>query len=183
MVVIRNLAPPDPPLEDGPTRLRPTEPLDAAHIDAMDDDPEIVRWIHPPGEIRFGGDETVADDQAAWESRTGAHFAIIDSSTTDFLGLIGATFPNRRTAHLTYRLEAGARRRGHASRALSLVRSWLGDSLGIARVELYAYGANTASQRVAERAGFVLEKIEPAAEEFGDALHDRVWYMWEAPPR
>jgi RimJ/RimL family protein N-acetyltransferase len=180
MVVIRELTPPDPPLEDGPTRLRPTEAGDAARIDAMDDDPEIVRWIHPAGEIRFGGDETVTDDQESWERKTSANFAIVDSATGDFRGLIGATFPNTHTAHLTYRLTAGGRGRGHASRALSLVRTWLADSLHIARIELYAYGDNAASQRVAERAGFALEKTDPASEELGGTLHDRIWYAWEA---
>jgi RimJ/RimL family protein N-acetyltransferase len=58
-----------------------------------------------------------------------------------------------------YWTAAPARRRGLTTRALVLISRWLLEEVGAARVQLRADVENTASQRVAERAGFAREGI------------------------
>jgi RimJ/RimL family protein N-acetyltransferase len=58
-----------------------------------------------------------------------------------------------------YWLACEARGHGHASRAVRLICGWGFGSLGLERIDLFAATANAASQRVAERAGFIREAI------------------------
>ncbi|MCW2681732.1 MAG: GCN5-related N-acetyltransferase, partial [Frankiales bacterium] len=55
-----------------------------------------------------------------------------------------------------------ARGRGVAGRAARLHAGWGVEALGMARVELYADVQNVASQRAAEKAGWVREGIARA---------------------
>jgi RimJ/RimL family protein N-acetyltransferase len=60
-------------------------------------------------------------------------------------------------AELGYWVKAGARGRGVATRAVVLVARFAFDELGAARVQLVTEPDNVASQRVAEKAGFIRE--------------------------
>lgn len=62
-------------------------------------------------------------------------------------------------AEVAYWLKRGARGRGVASRVLRRLAAWAFQELGIARLWLEADPGNTASQRVAEKAGFVREGL------------------------
>ncbi|SDJ98637.1 Acetyltransferase (GNAT) domain-containing protein [Actinopolyspora mzabensis] len=53
----------------------------------------------------------------------------------------------------------GTRGRGAATRTLRLLARWVFDHLTLARLELTCAPDNTASQRVAERCGFVREGV------------------------
>ena len=53
----------------------------------------------------------------------------------------------------------GDRGHGLAARAVSLVSTWAFDRLRLARLEIWVEPANAASQRVAERAGYVHEGL------------------------
>ena len=56
-----------------------------------------------------------------------------------------------------YWLAAEARGRGYATKAVRLISDWAFETLELERLELYAHPDNTASQRVAERAGYIRE--------------------------
>jgi RimJ/RimL family protein N-acetyltransferase len=58
---------------------------------------------------------------------------------------------------ISYWLGPGARGRGLATSAVRLLASWAFDELDLARLALLAEPDNVASQRVAERCGFVRE--------------------------
>jgi RimJ/RimL family protein N-acetyltransferase len=66
---------------------------------------------------------------------------------------------DRGRAGVGYWLRPEGRGRGAATEALRLVSRWAFEALGIERLNLITDPENTASQRVAERAGFVREGV------------------------
>jgi ribosomal-protein-alanine N-acetyltransferase len=71
---------------------------------------------------------------------------------------------------------APARRRGAAATALGLVSRWALGTLGLERLELLADPRNRASQRVAERAGYVREGTLRSYQPFKGRRMDAVMF-------
>jgi RimJ/RimL family protein N-acetyltransferase len=149
-------------LSDGVVTLRRVRRGDE---DALLDerlDPESRRWatssrLWTAPDIRV----FVAGAAAAWLAGTEARFAIVETTTGDCAGSLGLrmTVPAFRIAEIGYGLRAGWRGRGLATRSVRLVADWAFTRVGIARLELGAAVANTASRMVAVRAGFQLEGV------------------------
>jgi len=127
----------------------------------MLDDPDILRFTRipepsPPGFAR------------AWLERyeegraegTREAFAVVDEDG-HLLGLAVAPTIDRetRTAELGYIVAPAARGRGVATAALRELTEWAFSELGMLRLELQISPGNTASKRVAERCGYVLEGV------------------------
>ena len=70
--------------------------------------------------------------------------------------------------HFGYWITREARGRGVATEALKALCRWGVESLGLKRLELVTDPENTASQRVAEKAGFRREGILRSALEYRD---------------
>jgi RimJ/RimL family protein N-acetyltransferase len=79
-------------------------------------------------------------------------------------------------AALGYWLAAGARGRGVATHAVRLLAQWAFTELGLARLELTCGPDNAASQRVAERCGFVREGLLRSYVPFKGERRDSVIY-------
>lgn len=150
----------DPELSDGAIRLRPPREDDIPAITAACRDPEIARWTIVPapyteedarafvgGTHRADGDPEIA-------------LLIVDADTDDLLGAIGLRVDAPTgVGDVGYWMRAEARGRGVATRAVRLLASWAFAARGLGRIEVLAATENTASRRVAERAGFTLEGI------------------------
>jgi RimJ/RimL family protein N-acetyltransferase len=154
---------PAEPLVDGPTALRPWRDSDLRQLVSICQDPEIARWTRVPE--RFGE----ADGRAYLLSRydaifsgVTAPFAVVDAhDQTRVLGstsLFAINWEHLR-GEVGYWLGRAARGQGHVTRALGLICRFGFESLGLERIELYAGMENPASQRVAERTGFVREAV------------------------
>ena len=149
-------------LSDGVVTLRRVRPGDE---DALLDerlDPESRRWatstrLWTASDVKV----FIAGAPAAWLAGAEARFAIVETATGDCAGSLGLrmTVPAFRIAEIGYGLRAGWRGRGLATRSVRLVADWAFSRVGIARLELGAAAANTASRQVAARAGFQLEGI------------------------
>lgn len=113
------------------------------------------RWTEP--DVRV----FVAGAAAAWLAGTEARFAIVETATGACAGSLGLrlTVPAFRIAEIGYGLRSGWRGRGLATRSVRLVADWAFGRVGIARLELGTAVSNTASRRVAIRAGFQLEGV------------------------
>jgi RimJ/RimL family protein N-acetyltransferase len=152
---------PGEPLADGPTLLRPWRDSDLHAVAEACQDPEIARWTNVPepyGEADARAYLLYRYD--ALLAGTAAPFAIV-SSADQLLGsiaLMRISWQHRR-AEAGYWLARSGRGQGHATRALGLICRWGFASLGCERIELYASTGNGASQRVAERAGFLREGV------------------------
>ena len=151
---------PDPPRSDGVVTLRPWTFDDVAAIVRACNEPEIARWIHqmpsPYGEQ--DARDYVLATQAGWREGTGGSFAIVDAASDEPVGsiaihVIDGGFGN---VEVGYWAAAEARGRGFTTRALQLISRWAIEA-GAERVQLRADVHNTASLRVAEKAGFTRE--------------------------
>jgi RimJ/RimL family protein N-acetyltransferase len=138
--------------------LRPFEDTDAVELIEATRDPEILRWMPwAPGQTA-----TQARDWCAVHAHSSPedqlNLAIVAAGR--FSGAVGLT----RAAWASGRVELGywvapwARRKGYAVEAAVAVAAYA-FAKGLYRVELLAATGNTASQRVAERAGFTREGV------------------------
>lgn len=91
----------------------------------------------------------------------GVHWAITEAQSGRYLGGIGVKGTDwlRRSTEIGYALAPWARGRGYAPEALRAAAEWFLCEQDFNRVELFAATGNTASQRVAEKAGFVREGV------------------------
>jgi RimJ/RimL family protein N-acetyltransferase len=151
---------PDLPLTDGVVALRLWTLDDVPAIAAACTDPEIARWIHqlPSPYRESDAHDYVLSTEAAWHQAIGAFFAIVDPDDDSVIGSIAVHVldPELANVEVGYWTAAPARGRGLTTRALRLLSRWALEA-GAERVQLRADVLNTASLRVAEKAGFTRE--------------------------
>jgi ribosomal-protein-alanine N-acetyltransferase len=153
---------PAEPLSDGITALRPWRESDVPKLVAVCRDEEITRWTRVPWTYDIPDAQAwIAESRSLARDRISAPFAIVDRPRGELLGSISLmrfTWEHAR-GEVGYLLAREARGRGHATRAVRLICAWGFSVLGLERIELLAATGNTASQRVAERAGFTREAV------------------------
>jgi RimJ/RimL family protein N-acetyltransferase len=153
---------PDPPLEGDGVGLRPFTLADVPAVVAACQDPEIARFS-PAIPFPYGASDArgwLASQEPARLAGQRLELAICSAGGEGvLLGAIGAHHFDFQACSCAvgYWLAAPARGHGHASAALRLLARWLFDALGLERVELTTDPDNLASQRVAQRCGFVRE--------------------------
>jgi RimJ/RimL family protein N-acetyltransferase len=149
-------------LDDGDIQL---EPLTAQHATAMDElarDEDVARFTRVPTPVPDGfGERWVERYARGREEGTNAGFAIVDSDTGDFLGLVGLVTLDLETqeAEAGYVVSSRARGRGVATRSLRLLTAWAFAELPLERIELLIDVENPASEVVAQRCGYTREGV------------------------
>jgi RimJ/RimL family protein N-acetyltransferase len=106
--------------------------------------------------------EWIATTRVALTAGTAAELAIeVDGALAGAVGLriLG---PDGASGEIGYWVASGVRHRGVATTATRLLSDFGFSTLGLRRIELNAAVANTASRRVAEKAGFELEGVRRA---------------------
>jgi RimJ/RimL family protein N-acetyltransferase len=154
------LRPPDPALTDGVVLLRLLRDDDVEPMVDHCRDPEMQRWTLVPtpyGEA--DAREWIRLSQLRWKEGDAAMFAIADAGTGEYLGGIDVRSGPWPIGDVGYGVKREVRGQGLTPRALRLISRWAFDELGLVRVELTTDIANHASQRAAEKAGFVREGI------------------------
>ncbi|MEO6125836.1 MAG: GNAT family protein [Ilumatobacteraceae bacterium] len=150
-------------LSDDVVVLRPWRFSDAIFMAEASRDPAIERY-NGPAPVSVADAVTVIDRfEQSWRTfdvkgdPTGAAFAIVDAVSDKPVGMCGIDdWSSTNVAQFGYWLAAGARGRGLATRAVTLMTGWLFE-LGAARVFLTIQSENTSSAAVALRAGFTYE--------------------------
>ena len=141
-------------LTDGVVRLRPPEAADTDWIVDACRDPVNQRWL--PGLPDPYGPADAAwwleHCRRGWEEATASAFIVLDAESGARLGAIEARFGV--PPDVGYWLAPEGRGRGAMTRALVLVSGYAFDERGLESLELFTLPDNTASQRVAERAGY-----------------------------
>jgi RimJ/RimL family protein N-acetyltransferase len=136
---------------------------DVAPTVAMFADEVSKRWLSAPQPYTI-------EEGRRWCTETshllramgdGVHWVIADVGTGRYLGGIGVKGTDwlRRCTEIGYAMAPEARGRGYASEATRAVARWILRDQAFNRVELFAATGNAASQRVAEKAGFVREGV------------------------
>jgi RimJ/RimL family protein N-acetyltransferase len=132
-----------------------------AELDAMLDDPDLLRFTRVPEPVPPGFARVWLDRyEAGRRDGTREAFAMVDEHCA-FLGLALAPKLDReaRTAELGYVVAPAARGRGVATEALRQLTAWALDELDMLRLELLISVENGASKRVAERCGYLREGV------------------------
>jgi RimJ/RimL family protein N-acetyltransferase len=154
---------PKDPLSDGVVTLRRFTLDDVAAVTRACQDPEIPRWtagIPEPYEEHHAR-EWIALHDRFWDQEGRATFAFCDASRGELLGsmtLADVDFAAG-SAVAGYWAAPWARIRGATTRALTLICQWGFDVLHLRVVSLMTLPGNIASERVAQKAGFVLAGV------------------------
>jgi RimJ/RimL family protein N-acetyltransferase len=165
---------PDELTADG-WRLRTLTDSDWPLEVALSRDPEIVRWtMYQPDIDEVQARERIARTRQWVEQRRGSRYAIVDPGG-EAVGVAGITMANQPGDHpgVFYAVLPHGRGRGAATAAARALGDWA-LSVGCDRVLLFTLVGNAASERVAERAGFVLDGEEPG-EQRGRSVQMRRW--------
>ncbi|BCJ64305.1 hypothetical protein GCM10009779_13570 [Polymorphospora rubra] len=145
----------------GPIRLRRPGSADIDGAVATCRDQAAIRWTSVPDPYhRRDAEHFVGQAEQQWLRGTGATFAIVGPAGT-FAGSIALRLSaaDPAVADVGFLIAPAARNRGYASAALAAVCTWGFDRLVLHRIEWRAHVGNTASRRVAEKAGFTVEGV------------------------
>ena len=152
-------------LTDGVVRLRCPNPADCSAMFAAvrESLPELERWMswaHAAYSMEENG-KFIASRDEEWRGDRHFSFGVFAANTGEFLGGAGMNFIERMRgrANLGYWIRSTACRRGYATRATKLVARFGFTTLAFTRIEIVAAIANTASLRVAEKAGAYREGV------------------------
>ena len=128
-------------------------------VEAMLDDPDVLRFTRVPEPVPadFASTWVARYEEARRDGKREA-FAVVEDG--EFLGLALAPTIDRetQTAELGYVVASAARGRGVATEALRQLTEWA-LAEGMLRIELLISVENPASQKVAERCGYVREGV------------------------
>jgi RimJ/RimL family protein N-acetyltransferase len=176
---MRELQYPDPVPADDIVRLRAWTQADIAPAHRAVQDPLIARFTRvPENETEDELREFVAGLEPARVAGDGLGFVIADAATDEFLGTIALMRFDwqEERCEIGYYLAAWARGRGAATSGTRLLSRWAVTELGMPRVSLHTSTDNLASQRVAERSGFVREGVLRSFEVIAGRREDTVVY-------
>lgn len=161
-----------------PLRLRRPDVRDIDAIVATCRDPQTVRWTTIPDPYQRSDAEFFVGPYAedVWARRAGAVFAIVDSADAWCGSMelrISAADPL--LADVGFMAAPHVRGRGYVPTGLAAVCAWGFRELGLQRIEWRAEVGNTASRRVAEKAGFVPEGTARSALVRRDGTRADAW--------
>jgi RimJ/RimL family protein N-acetyltransferase len=148
-------------LTDGMVLLRLPEERDIAAVCSYGQDSDIGESAWLP--IPFPCPEEIAvrvvqEFQQGWQGRFGLTLVITVPPDTDLRGVLHLTIHTAGVGEISYGIAPEYRRQGLATRAVRLVAAWAFAQLGVRCLEIVVTARGMhglASQRVAEKAGFV----------------------------
>ena len=150
--------------------LRPWAVADAPVVVAAYADPGIQLW-HARSMTAEEARDWVARWPGRWRDESGAGWAVTDGSVVGQISLRTVDLAEG-SAEISYWVLPPAQRRGVAARALTVLGRWAFGALGLHRIEVHHSMRNTASCRVAERAGYPAEGVQRGRTLHADGWHD-----------
>jgi len=153
----RPLDHPDPPLVGRTVSLRPFRPHDFAAAAAPDPDPSSARWV-PPMPADDGGGVAAYYEDCRLDGEL-LHLVIADRATDQYLGEVMVAIGEHRVGEVGCLVSPGARGRGVAVEAFTLLAEWALGPLGLARLQVFVAVDNLGGLRLSERSGFRREGV------------------------
>ena len=164
-------------LAAGPLALRPWRPDDADAVWAALQDQEIRLW-NGGGVASHADAVTLVARRADWRGGDHASWAVVDCADAVLASVsVHSIDPVQNDAEIGYWTAPAARGQGVAAMAVDAACRWAFATLPVDRIELCHAVENTASGRVAERAGFTHEGRLRRSYRYGDGVkHDEL--LW-----
>lgn len=158
--------------------LRPLRAEDAADVAMAGADELTQRWLPLPRPYTMDTARTFIDEFAPDLQRSGRGLVRAIEVDERLAGCIDLkkTDWRERTTEVGYWVAPWGRGAGLAGRAVQVLARWALEKQGLERVELRAATGNIASQRAAERAGFVREGVLRNAGHLHDGRVDLIVY-------
>jgi len=158
----------------GDLLLRPPDQGDLSAVVAACCDPEIPRFIPfvPLSYCEQDGRTWLAEVERKWKGSVERTFAIVEYQSDRFLGIV--TIRLRDGGSVGFWLSREARGRGVMTEAVKAVVNWARGHNGIERLYITAHPDNVASQRVAEKAGFIRVGITQHEPPFRDGTRKAI---------
>jgi RimJ/RimL family protein N-acetyltransferase len=151
--------------------LRPWRIEDARwYVEARDE--EVLKWTEEKRDLTV--EQAEEGIRQANRNPDAICLAIVDNKNGELLGNIALAFKgsDRSSAEIMYWLAPQGRGRGIATNSVRLLCKWAFESLGLERVTLKTRPGNTASELVAERAGFQIQE----GDNVGERPVDSLWF-------
>ena len=166
---------PAEPIAIRPYRIEDARLLHEAAIESMAEVSPWLAWCHP-GFTRAEAESWIAA-HPDMRKRGNLEFAIVDARGR-YLGGCGINQVNlnHRFANLGYWVRSSATRRGVAAAAVRLLAAHVFEHTSLERLEIVVATGNTASERVAEKAGAVREGVLRARLFMHGEPHDAVMF-------
>jgi RimJ/RimL family protein N-acetyltransferase len=147
-------------LTDGVVVLRRYREDDRAVALSTMRDPLVRRWLNMPAQPADRDfDSLLRTVQQGFRSGDRLDYAIVTRDDDTAYGAVVASRRARDNWELAYLAQGAGRGRGIVTRGVRVLADWL-FTQGVGRLEIRTHPDNEASQRVAERAGFVREGRE-----------------------
>ncbi len=152
--------PTEPIIGEGIT-LRQFTDADIPAIHEACNDPEIKRWSYLPSPYELKDAHSFVNEFAVKTQSSGTGIVFAVEANNQLVGAIDvsrATWPNQ-DCGIGYWAVPSHRGNGYLTKALKLLSNWVIQEQGFQRIEVFVGIENYASQKVAERAGFIREGI------------------------
>lgn len=139
--------------------LRPFTDDDTRWVYDVSQDPSLQHFVQVPSPYRiddaayFVGQVAIA----GWDSGQRAEFIAQETATGVRLGRVGLDLSRPGMTEIGYWTDPRSRGRGVATSAVRAACQWAVTTLGLELIEWRCEVGNTASRRVAEKAGFLIE--------------------------
>jgi RimJ/RimL family protein N-acetyltransferase len=139
--------------------LRPFTVADIGWVYDVSQDPAVQHFIQVPSPYRIQHAEFFVRQVAiaGWDSGQRAEFLAEDAASGARLGRVGLDLHQPGAAEIGYWADPRARNRGVTTSAVRAACHWAFTTLGAELIEWRCEAGNTASRRVAEKAGFLIE--------------------------
>jgi RimJ/RimL family protein N-acetyltransferase len=168
--------------------LRPPQPLDAAALQAMHADPEVMRYFsEPPWQDASIAARKLAEDIAAFDNEEFFRFAVTLKATGEYMGSCSLFAEHRqnRRAEIGYALARPHWGKGYMQEALSALLEYAFIERDLNRLEADIDPLNAGSANALLRLGFKQEGYLPERWIVGGHVSDSALYgllrrEWEA---
>ncbi|HEY2117327.1 MAG TPA: GNAT family protein [Candidatus Angelobacter sp.] len=155
-------SPNTPGLTDGVIFLRPQSAEDAADHLAGEDE-EMAKWLSGGRSTLSGVEAFIRNNQESWRNGGPRRaFGVFDCASNRLIGFIEvnlARLANPDEVNVSYGIFPQWRRKGLALRAIDLMDQYLRTATEARQIVLRIFPANTASLKLAEKAGFTFHGL------------------------
>jgi RimJ/RimL family protein N-acetyltransferase len=141
-----------PTLTDGVITLRAPRAADIDRITAAAQDPETQKWALALPSPYLREHAIAFIERSAAEAQAGTAYSFVAAGEQD---QVIAAMRVGADGEIGYWVAPDARGHGVATRAVTLLRDWAHDELGLQRMRMQIHPDNVVSRRVAEKVGFV----------------------------